>query len=283
LDLPLVWPNARGRNDLLVACGHAGCTGRPLASSRVHGLLGVTGSSPVPPMSRITRRLPVFALDCCRQLGGSDGSAVDASSAPRSLPWSVARRGRRVRAGPWSVSLDRANPLLPGDVPASEVATRVVPVGPAATQPSDVAGKRCCGVPAQQLLGCARVEQRVTASSGGVEHGEPLLGVDRTLEQREQVGHGNELSAIRSAAPGARAAVRVWNAPIRTAAADIGPGCAHQKASGSTKHFVTALRSAGATRASAATGRVGLAYTAWTDEATMGRRQPARIAADATL
>jgi hypothetical protein len=33
---------------------------------------------------------------------------------------------------------------------------------------------------------------------------ESVLGVDREFEQREEVGDGNDVSAIRSTAPGAR-------------------------------------------------------------------------------
>jgi hypothetical protein len=46
---------------------------------------------------------------------------------------------------------------------------------------------------------------RLCPGEAGVEQGEPVLGGDRGLEQRDKVAHGDE-RAIQSAAPGARAA-----------------------------------------------------------------------------
>jgi hypothetical protein len=63
-----------------------------------------------------------------------------------------------------------------------------------------------------------------------VEQGEPVLGGDRGLDQRDEVAQGDE-RAIQSAAPGARAASTVWKPPIRTAAADVAPRCARNNAS----------------------------------------------------
>ena len=131
------------------------------------------------------------------------------------------------------------------------------------------------GAPVEELLGRAGVEESIGTGRDGMQDREAVLGTDREFEQGDQIRRCDDVSAIHSA-PLAQLASTLWNAPMRTAAADIGPRCAHQNASASTKHFVTPYRSAGATGPSGATGRVAPADTACTDDATIRRRQPAR-------